>query len=228
MCSSLSLRADPGAGCSSRNCLIAASVSHQDSIFKPDSFKSPSSDHPITLVVLCAQSSLAAPPVPDPSVASVTHEPDIADPEPFFGDPSKCKSFLLQCSLVLGQKPLTCASHESKIQFVISLLRGRARDWRTALWDLLHSLEIILCSSANLPKCLIALSVVGRQAGRQTGSFSPNARAWCSVADYSIDFWMFVASAGWNNAALRGASYRRLSNTVMDELAAKDESESLD
>lgn len=46
--------------------------------------------------------------------------------------------------------------------------------------------------------------------------------------DFSIDFRVLAAGSEWNNASLRGAFYRGLCDLVKDELAARDEVDSLD
>lgn len=77
-------------------------------------------------------------PLPSPQPSSVVppaRESHISDPEPYSGDPFKCRSFLLQCSLIFSQKHISFASDPAKVQYIIGLLRGRALDWVTALWE---------------------------------------------------------------------------------------------
>lgn len=74
---------------------------------------------------------VAAPPVAASSSPPASREPHTVDP----GDHHKCKPFLLQCSLVLGQNPFSYATDEACVQYVVGLLRGRALDGATALWE---------------------------------------------------------------------------------------------
>ncbi len=70
-----------------------------------------------------------------PPPASVTASPRLAFPEKFDGSPSRCKGFLLQCSMFVNQQPTLYSTDESRIAFVCSLLTGRALDWATAVWS---------------------------------------------------------------------------------------------
>ncbi|KAF7644739.1 hypothetical protein LDENG_00216590 [Lucifuga dentata] len=60
---------------------------------------------------LPVQSALRAPPPASPQ----PRESYVPDPEPFTGELSKCRGFLLQCSLVFNQQPLTFPSDQSKL-----------------------------------------------------------------------------------------------------------------
>lgn len=62
-------------------------------------------------------------------------EPHANNPLPYDGDPSFCRAFISQCSLVFALQPHDCVTEESRVAFVITLLKGRARDWATAVWD---------------------------------------------------------------------------------------------
>lgn len=89
----------------------------------------------LTTAQLPSSPLVTAPPVAASSTSPPSREPHTVDPEPYSGDPHKCKPFLLQCSLVLGQKPFSYATDEARVQYVVGLLRGRALDWATALWE---------------------------------------------------------------------------------------------
>lgn len=60
--------------------------------------------------------------------------PCLAFPEKFDGDPTKCKGFLLQCSLFVNQQPTFYATDSGKIAFVFSLLTGKALELAMAMW----------------------------------------------------------------------------------------------
>ena len=49
-----------------------------------------------------------------------------------------------------------------------------------------------------------------------------------SVAEFSVEFRTLATESGWNDEALQGFFLSGLSDTVKDELAARDESTSLD
>ncbi len=91
-----------------------------------------------TLQALHLQESNASAPPPSPLPAcatSTTASPRLAFPEKFDGSPTKCKGFLLQCSMFVNQQTMLYPTEESRIAFVCSLLTGRALDWATAVWS---------------------------------------------------------------------------------------------
>ncbi len=75
-----------------------------------------------------AASFVRSPPQAEP-------EPHANSPPPYDGDPNSCRAFLSQCSLVFALQPRRYVMEESQVAFVITLLKGRARDWATAMWD---------------------------------------------------------------------------------------------
>uniref|UniRef100_A0A3B3DMB5 DUF4939 domain-containing protein n=1 Tax=Oryzias melastigma TaxID=30732 RepID=A0A3B3DMB5_ORYME len=74
----------------------------------------------------------AALPVSASDPSSAQRDSYVPDPEPFSGDLSRCRGFLLQCRHVFLQRPATFSSDKSKVLYVIGLLRGRALDWAEA------------------------------------------------------------------------------------------------
>lgn len=78
--------------------------------------------------------SLIVPQLAQQAVASKPHiaEAQTASPEPFDGTHSKCRGFLLQCSMVFRQHPLSFCSDQAKV-FTFGLLRGKALPWAEAL-----------------------------------------------------------------------------------------------
>ncbi len=152
-------------------------------------------------------------------------EPHTVDPEPYTGDPLKCKPFLLQCSLVLSQKPFSYSTDESRIQYIVGLLQGRALDWATALWEVSPVFLKSYSLFVDEFKKVFDHSVQNREAASQLLSLRQGSR---SVADYSIEFRVLAAGSGWNDAALRGVFFKGLSEQLKDELAVRDETASLD
>lgn len=79
-----------------------------------------------------ASSGSPCPPAAGPAATGTSAGPRdsyACDPELFNGDLDKCRGFLLQCRLVFSQRLLWFASDEAKINYIISLLRGRALVW---------------------------------------------------------------------------------------------------
>ncbi|KAF7640739.1 hypothetical protein LDENG_00018860, partial [Lucifuga dentata] len=67
--------------------------------------------------------------------------------------------------------------------------------------------------------------VQGKDAAKRLLSLRQGSR---SVAEYSIDFRVLAAESGWNEEALQGAYLQGLTEKIKDELAARDDTNSLD
>ncbi len=80
-----------------------------------------------------ASAQVAAPVHAMPSQSPAV-SPRLDFPDKFDGDPSKCKGFLLQCSLFVNQQPMLYPTDLGKMSFVYSLLTGKALEWATAVW----------------------------------------------------------------------------------------------
>ncbi len=76
------------------------------------------------------QTAANPPPVPanPPTMQIPSVSPRLAFPERFDGDSTRCKGFLLQCSLFVNQQPSLYPTESSRIAFVCSLLTGKALD----------------------------------------------------------------------------------------------------
>ncbi|KAI3358928.1 hypothetical protein L3Q82_015321 [Scortum barcoo] len=70
------------------------------------------------------------------STVSTPREPFVPTPvKSYAGDLGSCSRFLFQCSIVFVQQPSSYSSDNAKIGYVVNLLRGKASDWATALWQ---------------------------------------------------------------------------------------------
>lgn len=152
-------------------------------------------------------------------------EPHVPAPEPFSGEIGSAGGFILRCSLVFDQQPLSYPSDRAKIAYTINLLRGRAAQWATALWEqgspLLSSFDNFsseLCRIFDYPR-------QGQEAAKRLFSLVQGSR---SVADFSIDFRIAASESGWGELELRGVFLRSLSSELRDELASRDEPDSLE
>ena len=60
------------------------------------------------------------PPIPPSDQPALTpREPHVPAPERYAGDPGRCRSFLIQCSLVFEQQPATYSTDRSKIAYLM-------------------------------------------------------------------------------------------------------------
>lgn len=153
------------------------------------------------------------------------HEPRINNPPIYAGEPTNCRSFLIQCEVVFSLQPQTYALDRSRVAYVISLLAGRARDWGTAIWDS----RSLCCDDFKSFKAemikVFDRSVFGKEASRQLASLRQGKR---SVADYSIEFKTLAATSEWNSAALVARFLDGLVADVKDEIYARDPPDLLD
>ncbi len=60
-------------------------------------------------------------------------QPYIPPPERYLGDLGICRTFLFQCSLVFAQQPLTYSTDQTKVAYIMGLLKGSALDGATAV-----------------------------------------------------------------------------------------------
>lgn len=163
-------------------------------------------------------------PVPIPPPVS-PKEPYVPPPEPYAGDSGNCRGFLLRCSLVFDQQPLSYPSDRSKIAYVINLLRGRAARWATAIWD---QQSPSLSSYHNFSEELRRVfdhPIQGQEAAKRLFSLSQGSQ---SAADFSIEFRIAASESGWGEQELKGVFVRSLSEQLKDELASRDEPSSLE
>ncbi len=59
-------------------------------------------------------------------------EPRLNPPTPYSGEPSSCRSFLSQFSLIFTLQPSGFPTELSRVVYIITLLTGQAREWGTA------------------------------------------------------------------------------------------------
>ena len=168
----------------------------------------------------------ASPPAASPvTLPTQPREPFIPTPARFAGQLGSGRQFLHQCSLVFDQQPLTYSTDKSRIAFVMSLLSERAAAWAVAI------------SRSNSPICFSFSSFTeeflkvfdhplrSKEASSRLLSLRQGEK---SVADHSIDFRILAIDSGWDERALQGVFLRGLRDELRDELAARDETTSLD
>lgn len=158
---------------------------------------------------------VAAAPVPPPP-----RDSHATDPEPFSGQMDKCRGFLLQCAMMFQQRPQTFVSDQSKIQYLLGLLRGRALAWAEAVYS---SQSVGTWSYEDFVQRMKAVFDHPDYQGNASNRLLNLRQGNRSVADYSVDFWTYSADAKWNEEALRGVFVKGLSEQMKDELATRDE-----
>ncbi len=132
---------------------------------------------------------------------------------------------MLQCSLVFDLQPSSYATDRAKLAFVVNLLRGKAGEWANSLWEaqspLLASFETFATEMKKVfdhpfRNLTSAHRLLSLHQGNQ------------SVAEFSIEFRILAAESGWDDLALKSAFLKGLSEEVQDQLATRDEPDSLE
>ncbi|KAL0195094.1 hypothetical protein M9458_008666, partial [Cirrhinus mrigala] len=169
---------------------------------------------------------VATPPAPPPAAippaaaAPITASPRLAFPEKFDGAPSKCKGFLLQCTLFVSQQPHLYPTDEGKIAFVCSLLTGRALEWATAVWDVGRPAFPSFATFLQSFKEVFQPKPESSEAGEQIVALKQGRR---TAADYALDFRTLAAQSGWNDGPLKLHYRKGLNQDLQVELACRDE-----
>ncbi|KAL0149260.1 hypothetical protein M9458_055494, partial [Cirrhinus mrigala] len=146
-------------------------------------------------------------------------EPHANSPPPYDGDPNSCRAFLSQCSLVFALQPRRYVTEESQVAFVITLLKGRARDWATAVWDARAPFCATFDDFRTEMTKLFDRSARGDEAASQLAQLIQGSR---SVTDYSIQFRTLAAACDWNEAALRARFREGLDEEIQDEIVTHE------
>lgn len=152
-------------------------------------------------------------------------ESPVPTPEPYAGEVSKSRGFLLQCSLVFAQQFSIFASDCAKVSYIIGLLRGRALEWAEAFLSQTEANVVAYDDFVGEFKKVFAHPNVEANAAKHLLSLRQGQR---SVADYSIEFRILGKESQWNDHSLRGVLVHGLSESMKDELTYHDEPDSLD
>ncbi len=166
------------------------------------------------------------PPAPanPPALPTPPVSPRLAFPEKFDGNPTKCKGFLLQCSLFVNQQPSLYPTESSRTAFVCSLLTGRALDWATAVWRTDGSAFPTFDSFLHHFREVFEHPAEGRGAGEQLLALSQGRR---TAADYALSFRTLAAQTTWVENTLKLLFRKGLNTELQSELACRDEGRTL-
>ncbi|KAL0151605.1 hypothetical protein M9458_053088 [Cirrhinus mrigala] len=165
--------------------------------------------------------SPVSPPTPQPATVS----PRLAFPDKFDGSPSKCKGFLLQCSIFVNQQPALYPTDTSKISFVCSLLTGKALDWATAVWGTDGSVFPTFNYFLQRFREVFDHPSGGKNAGEQLLALSQGSS---TAAEYALNFRTLAAQTTWVEDTLKLLFRRGLNTDLQTELACRDEGRGLE
>ncbi|KAJ7990648.1 hypothetical protein DPEC_G00302570 [Dallia pectoralis] len=178
---------------------------------------------------LAQVSSLMVPPAAQPNPLSApleppvppSREPRVPAPDRYSGELGLCRAFLIQCSLVFEQQPLSYPTDRSKIAYLMSLLKGNALAWASVVWDNQSPIsQSFICFTTEMGR-VFDHPVRGSVAANRLLTVRQGSR---SVEDYAVEFRITAAETGWNDEALQGAFKNGLCERLKDELAPREDS----
>ena len=162
---------------------------------------------------------------PADSGAGSFREPKVPTPEKYEGDLGGYRSFILQCGLIFDLQPYSYATDKARIAFVIELLRGRALEWASAVWERRDTCMTSYQGFTAEMRKLFDHPVRGKDAAKRLFSLRQGAR---NVADFVIEFRTLAVESGWNEESLQAFFYQGLSEQLKDELISYPEPSDLD
>ena len=136
-----------------------------------------------------------------------------------------CRAFLIQCSLVFDHQPLTYPTDRSRIAFILGSLRGNALAWASALWDSKSPASYNFDLFVAEMRKVFDHPVEGWDAAKRLMSLRQGSH---SVAEFSVEFRTVAVNSSWNDQSLRGLFLSSLNESIKDELAIRDEADSLE
>lgn len=126
---------------------------------------------------------------------------------------------------MFNQQPSTYATDRVRIAFVLSLLEGRASQWAVATSrSKAPFFSSFTLFSAELHK-IFDQPVQGKEVSRRLLTLKQGSS---SVAEFAIKFKILAAETGWGEAALHRVFAQGLAENIQDEIAARDDTSSLE
>uniref|UniRef100_A0A8C1YSB8 Gypsy retrotransposon integrase-like protein 1 n=1 Tax=Cyprinus carpio TaxID=7962 RepID=A0A8C1YSB8_CYPCA len=169
---------------------------------------------------------------PTPEASAIAHvagtpsqvNPRLAFPERYNGDASKCKGFLLQCSLFVEQQPTLYTTDTGRIAFVCSLLTEKALEWITAVWGSDGSAFTSFQDFLQQFRAVFDHPKEGKGAGDRLLELS---QGRMTAADYALRFRTLAAQTNWVSDTLKVLFRKGLNYDLQAELACRDEGRDL-
>ena len=109
--------------------------------------------------------------------------------------------------------------------YIVGSLKGNALAWASALWDSDSPVNDNFDLFVAEMRKVFDHPVEGGDAAKRLISLCQGSR---SVAEFSVEFRTYAARSGWNDKALRGLFLSGLSESIKDELATREEADTLD
>ena len=144
------------------------------------------------------------------------------EPDTFYGsDPSKLKTFLMQCNLNFIDRPDEFQSGRSKVLFALSFLRGIAQNWFEPGFANLSESEPDWLNDYDLfvQELRTNFGPYDATGEAETGITKLRMKDSARIATYIVEFNAYAALLEWGDAALRHRFYEGLPTRLKDDLS---------
>ncbi|CAH2285382.1 Hypothetical predicted protein [Pelobates cultripes] len=150
--------------------------------------------------------------------------PEIPLPACYDGNPNELRGFLTQCDVYFQIHLHAFSSHQSRVGFIILLLKGKALDWASSVMD--KKSPILQSSDSFINALKTVFDLHGREAlaGKALLKIQQGQK---TIYQYAMAFRRLAWDTLWNESALIYAFYNGLSEEMKDALIARDMPESL-
>lgn len=177
-----------------------------------------------------------------PTVGALHKDIKMNAPEPYGGERSKLKGFLVQLDLYLAFHSSRFSSDTERVLFVVTLLKGEALNWiegfvvdymkyKSASGSVTKTMqrgtqEIFLSYAGFVRRIRATFGEVDevRQAERAIQML----RQRGSAATYTAEFQRQAIKTGWDDRALKAQYYRGLKDAVKDELVKQERPDNME
>lgn len=156
-----------------------------------------------------------------PQGAPRSNRTNLKAPDTFDGqDPTKLRSFIVQCVLHFAERAQDFPSDDDKIFYAMSYLRGKAQEHFAPMihdpvppvwdgnWDLF---------AQELHNCFGPLDPIG---DAEDGITQLKMKSGARVHEYNLEFDLLASYLSWNDDSLRYHYYRGLADRIKNELVS--------
>ena len=150
-------------------------------------------------------------------------EPTLSPPNAYAGGFDLCRGFLGQCELLFCHQSSRFRTDGARFALIMSSLTGRALNWAIAVVGQNPRLSTNLSEFLEEFRRVFDHPTQGSDAAGRLHTLCQGTR---SVADYTLEFRTLATDSGWDDAALRSAYQRGLSEEIKD-LLVRDQPTSL-
>ena len=147
-------------------------------------------------------------------------EPNVADPQHFYGKRGDLVNFLTQVRLVFELQPSRFQSERQKVLYTVSFLRGTASNWFQPF--LTQKPTSLMLDDFDIFAETLKKAFGDPDQSATSEREIRNLRQTSSVSSYSSDFQRLAAFLEWNDAAKISQYYWGLKDSIKDELAKVD------